>query len=92
MEQLRLEIDPRKKIKTWTAPDKDKFAKFGGWGGKKLVHEPKPIRQYPQKGFLTCPHCNGAAYQEADGFIVVVSCLNCGYNRPIGVALCTQTV
>jgi len=42
--------------------------------------------------FFRCPHCNGTAYQEADGFIVVVSCLNCGYNKPIGVALCTQTV
>lgn len=42
--------------------------------------------------FLKCPHCGGTAHEEPDGLIVVLTCINCGYNKPIGVALCTQTV
>ena len=42
--------------------------------------------------FLKCPHCGGTAQEEPDGLMVVLTCINCGYNRPIGVGLCTQIV
>ena len=90
MEQLRIEISPRKNIRLWTPPDWGKLEKFGGYGGKKLEHKPI-LKQIPQKGFIPCPHCGGTAHEEPDGFTVVLSCINCGYNKPIGVALCTQT-
>lgn len=36
-----------------------------------------------KKGFSPCPHCGGAAHQEEDKNFVVLSCIHCGYNRPV---------
>ena len=33
--------------------------------------------------FFPCPHCGGAAHDEIDGLITVITCIQCGYNRPV---------